>query len=230
MMISIVIPTYNERDRIEELVDRLSNTCKNYEIEIMIVDDNSPDGTGKIADNLTKKYPVKVIHRNGKLGLSSAVIDGISSSSGDAICVMDADLSHPPEMVPRLIEECKNSDIVIASRYISGGSIKNWPFRRRIISYFATILARLLVKVKDPISGFFIFKRNVINGIVLDPIGFKICLEILARGNYKTVKEIPFTFHNRSKGKSKLDLKEILEYIRHIKKLYSEKIYNHKKF
>lgn len=222
-MISIVIPTYNERDTIKELTQRLTNACKDYEIEIIIVDDNSPDGTGKIADNLAKKYPIKVIHRDEKLGLSSAVINGISKSSGDIICVMDADLSHPPEIVPELIEEGKNSDIVIASRYVEGGSIKDWSFTRRIISYCATMLARPLVRVKDPISGFFLFRRTVINGAKLDPIGFKICLEILAKGDYKTVKEIPFIFSNRSKGSSKLNLKEILGYIKHINRLYIRK-------
>lgn len=223
-MISIVIPTYNERDTISELIRRILDVCKSYNIEIIIVDDNSPDGTGSIAEDLSKKYPLKVIHRERKLGLSSAVLEGISTSSGDRICVMDADLSHPPEIIPRLIEESKNADIVIASRYIKGGSIKNWPLKRRLISLGATLLARPLAKVKDPITGFFLFKRNVIEGIELDPIGFKICLEILVKGRYKTIKEIPFTFCDRSSGASKLNSKEIVRYIKHLKKLYKSRL------
>lgn len=197
--------------------------------EVIIVDDNSPDGTGEIADELSmKNNKIKVLHRRGKEGLSSAVMEGFKHASGEIIGVMDADLSHPSEIIPRLVQPILNneSEFVAASRYLEKENIKKWPFSRKIISWGATILARPLTNVSDPMSGFFFFKKNIIDGVELSPIGYKIMLEIIVKGRYRDIKEISFTFKDRYKGESKLDLKEHINYLQHLLRLYKYSINN----
>lgn len=228
-MITIIIPTYNEKDNLPLLVNSIFNVLnENFlDSELIIVDDNSPDGTGRIAEDLSKKYDkINVIHRRGKEGLSSAVMEGFKYAKGEIIGVMDADLSHPPEIIPALVQPIldNESEFVIASRYMEKEKIKSWPLIRKITSAGATILARPLTNVRDPMSGFFFFKKNVINGIELSPIGYKIMLEILVKGKYKTFKEIPFTFKDRYKGESKLDWNEHFNYVSHLLKLYVYRI------
>lgn len=154
-MISIIIPTYNEKGNIKKLILKINDIFKE-DFEIIVVDDNSPDGTGKIVDKL-KKYNAKCIHRKSKLGLSSAVIEGFKAAKGDIIGVMDADFSHPPEKIPELIKPLKdnNAELTIGSRYIQGGKIKNWTAVRKIISKGAILLSLPLTRIKDPVSGFF---------------------------------------------------------------------------
>lgn len=221
------MPTYNERDNLEQLVCRIERACSSAELEaeVVIVDDNSPDGTGAIADELAKSHRMKVVHRAGKLGLSSAVLEGFAAASGDVIVVMDADLSHPPEKIPEMVGKIVSgeADMVIGSRYVSGGSVENWPARRKLISKGATLLARGLTRVKDPMSGFFALKRSVTDGVRLDPVGYKIGLEILVKGKYDKVVEVPIHFANRKAGKSKLGGSEILRYIDHLSLLYEHK-------
>jgi len=190
--------------------------------EIVIVDDNSPDGTGARAEELAKTQNLKVVHRSGKLGLSSAVLEGFKVASGSILVVMDADLSHPPEKIPEMVSKIESgeAEMVVGSRYIKGGSVENWPFTRRIISKGATLLARWLTKVKDPMSGFFAFKRSVIDGVSLDPVGYKIGLEILVKGKYVKAVEVPIHFADRKAGKSKLGGGEYLRYIDHVILLY----------
>lgn len=194
--------------------------------EVIVVDDNSPDGTGEIADQLKKQhnqYNLKVLHRKDKRGLSSAVLDGFEIADGDIIGVIDADFSHPPELIPKLVEPIKKgkADMAIGSRYTLGGGIINWTTKRKIISKGATLIARPLTKIKDPMSGFFFLKREVIEDINFSPKGYKICLEIIVKGNCKKVIEIPYTFRDREVGKSKLNLKEFLNYLSHARGLYS---------
>ncbi len=225
MKVSIVTPTYNEKDNIEKLVTGIFNDCHEYDVEIIIVDDNSPDGTGKIADELSKKYNLKVVHRAGKLGLSSAVIAGWQAAEGEILGVIDADLSHPSSKIPELLDSIikDNVDIAIASRLIPGGGVEEWPFIRRFISWGATMLARPLTKVRDPMTGFFFFRKKVIDNVELKPVGYKILLEILVKGNCKTYKELPYIFLNRSVGSSKLDLNEHINYIKLLARLYKYK-------
>jgi len=223
--ISLIIPTYNERDNLPVLVKRIHESLSNYcSYEIIVVDDDSPDETWKVAEELSKQYPVRVIRREGKLGLSSAVIEGFKHANGELLGVMDADLQHPPEILPNLIEEIKNGkDIVVASRYAKGGKIENWGLRRKIVSKGARFLTKVLVpqarSIKDPLSGYFILRREVIKGAELNPVGYKILLEILVKGSYEEVAEIPFTFGTRGTGKSKLTLGEYTNFLRHLYRL-----------
>jgi len=218
------VPTYNEKENLDELVRRVQQACSSAGLsaELVIVDDNSPDGTGARAEEIAKSENLKVVHRSGKLGLSSAVLEGFKAASGSILVVMDADLSHPPEKIPEMVSKIESgeADVVVGSRYVRGGSVENWPFTRRIISKGATLLARWLTKVKDPMSGFFALKRSVIDGVPLDPVGYKIGLEILVKGKYAKVAEVPIHFADRKAGKSKLGGGEYLRYIDHVTMLY----------
>lgn len=219
-LISVIIPTFNEADNIRELVPlihRILGTQENYEYEIIIVDDNSSDGTWQAAKELSATYPVRVIRRWGKLGLASAVIVGFYNAEGDVLVCMDADFQHAPEVIPQLIKAIKNgSDIAIGSRYISEGRIDNWQVLRRLMSRFSSLMAKLLTDVKDPMSGFFAIKKELIEEIKeFDPVGYKILLEILVKvGTRKGIRvmEVPIIFKLRKFGKSKLDLGEIIRY------------------
>jgi dolichol-phosphate mannosyltransferase len=227
-MISIIIPTYNEKSNIRKLTSKIYEIFKKKKIkgEIIFVDDNSPDGTGKIAEKLSNKYPVRVLHRKKKLGLASAVIEGFSEAKGNILGVMDADLSHPPESIPDMIQPISKgkADFTIGSRYVHDGDIEGWPLTRKIISKSATILTRHLTDVKDPMSGFFFLKKKVIDNIYLSAKGYKICLEIIVKGNYKNIKEVPITFKDRHKGTSKLNKGEYFNYIYNVANL---SIYNY---
>lgn len=213
-MISIILPTYNERENIKKIVNEIFSIVKNN-LEVIIVDDNSPDGTGVIAEELAKKYNIKVIHRPKRLGLSPAVIEGFKVAKGSIIGVMDADLSHPSDLIPQMISLLKNdaADIIVGSRYSMGGSVETWSSSRKFISKGATFLAKCLVDVQDPMSGFFFMKKAIIKNVSLNSKGYKILLEILVKGDYQKVIELPYTFRGRDIGKSKLNTKEYLKYL-----------------
>ncbi len=223
----MIVPTYNERDNLEPLIQRIVTAAKTaaLDVEIVIVDDNSPDGTGDRAMSLAKVYPVRLVRRPGKLGLSSAVLDGAAQAEGDIVVVMDADLSHPPEKIPEMVEKISKgeAEVVIGSRYVPGGSVENWPLRRRLVSKTATLLARGLTKVKDPMSGFIAFRKSVIDGVKLNPVGYKVGLEILVKGRYSKVVEVPIHFANRRAGKSKLGGTEVVKYVDHVIMLYEHR-------
>lgn len=228
-MLSLVIPTYKERENIGRLVERLERIFKKNRIpsELIIVDDNSPDGTADAVKRLSKKYKnIRLVQRPGKLGLSSAVIEGFRVSRGNILGVMDADFSHPPEKIPEMLEAVEKNgvDLAIGSRYVRGGRIDNWSALRKITSRGAVMLAAPLTRIKDPVSGFFMLKRSVIAGRKLSPTGYKIGLEIIVKGKYNKTKEIPFVFSNRKSGKSKLDMKEYANYILHLSNLYKHKV------
>jgi dolichol-phosphate mannosyltransferase len=168
---------------------------------------------------------VKLIRRRNKSGIISAVLEGIKSSTGRFIMVMDADFSHPPETMPRLIKELSNEPncVVVASRYISGGSIVGWPHKRVMISSVAAKIAQHglgLSYVKDPISGFFVFPRHIIDNIRIESSGYKLLLEILVKAEGIRVKEIPYTFQDRKYGKSKLDFGIKIDYLKSVWYLY----------
>jgi len=215
--VSIIVPTYNEKDNIPELIKNIFSIVKKdkFDLEIVIVDDNSPDGTGDVASELAKKYPLQLVSRPGKSGLSSAVLDGMKIAKGDIIGVMDGDLSHDPVIIPKMIDAIarQKNELVVGSRYIKGGKIENWPLSRRIISWVAIVIAFPFTGVKDRTSGYFFFKRHILDGVTLDPKGFKIGLEIMVKGNYKRWKEIPYTFRNRTTGRSKMNFGEIKHYL-----------------
>ena len=229
--VSIIIPTYNESQNIINILKSIgSNLPKNLLTQAIIVDDNSPDGTGKIVEDYMKNlkkmanYTIEVIHRKAKDGLGSAILNGIQHAKGDTIVVMDSDFSHPPQIIPKLIESVKKYqfDIAVASRYIKGGNIQGWSLKRKIMSKFATLIAKkgLGIDAKDPMSGFFAFKKNILNGLNIDAIGYKILLEILVKTKNVTITEIPYTFQDREFGSSKLNFKTILDYYKSVWKLY----------
>jgi len=223
---SILIPTYNEKENIPELTKRIWESLSSIDFEVIFIDDNSPDHTAEVAEKLAEVYGnIKILKRSSKLGLATAVLDGLEYAEGNIIAVMDADLQHPPELLPIMFERAKYGyDIVVASRYVDGGGVEGWSMLRRLISWGAIKLAYLLLprtrKVKDPMSGFFMFKKEVIDGVQLNPLGFKILLEILIRGKYSLVSEVPYTFKPRRKGKSKLCLKEVFNYIIYVISLF----------
>ena len=282
--LSIILPTYNESQNIVNLLNKIHDKLRpRIRAEVVVVDDNSPDGTGRLVEEYARSigtpiskttnpamkttttydyekynrsndglieclvckgegvdlegyicwkcenhndtdYLIKVIHRAHKYGLMSAILQGIQDSSGEYILVMDADLSHSPEVIPKMIDEIQNSDydIIIGSRYIKGGSIIGWPFRRRVISIGATKIAQygLKVKVKDPMSGFFICKRHVLRNIDINTAGYKILLELLVKKPGINAKEIPYSFVDRKLGKSKMDLSVIIDYLKAVWILY----------
>jgi dolichol-phosphate mannosyltransferase len=229
--LSIIVPTYNESQNIVRMLDSIAETLSPYKgSEIIVVDDNSPDGTAEMAKShakiisTKKKIRIEIISRNGKFGLSSAIIKGVQYASGDFLVIMDGDFSHPPQVIPSIIQALQDSnyDIVIASRYVKGGSIIGWPFKRRLMSKGATKIAQygLGIDVKDPVSGFFAFRRDIISGLKFDAIGYKMLLEILVKTKGARVKEIPYTFTNRRIGASKLDANVMFDYLRAVLRLY----------
>ncbi|MCD6591148.1 MAG: glycosyltransferase [Candidatus Aenigmarchaeota archaeon] len=225
-IISLIIPTYNEKHNVRILVPRLFNTLKGYKFEIIFVDDNSPDGTGEVLEELKKKYRITVIHREGRKGLSSAVLDGVRVSKGEIIGIMDADLSHPPEAIPDMVKPIINgeAEVVIGSRYVGCGSIKGWSLKRKLMSKAGNILARPLTGVNDAMSGFIFFRRDVINDVKFRPMSLKIGLEILVKGNYNKAVEVPYIFVDRKFGRSKLGLRESIKYLCHLVHLYFYRI------
>jgi dolichol-phosphate mannosyltransferase len=229
--ISIIIPTYNESENIIKILRSIGEIIpKNITTQAIVVDDNSPDGTGKLVEDYLKNfkkmtdYTIEIIHRKAKDGLSSAIMKGIQQAKGDMIVVMDSDFSHPPQIIPKLIESIKKyqCDIAVASRYIKGGKIQGWSLKRKLMSKFATLIAKkgLGIDTKDPMSGFFAFKRNIIKELNIDAIGYKILLEILVKTKGVSIKEIPYTFQDRELGSSKLDMKTIIDYYKSVWKLY----------
>ena len=159
--VSLIIPTYNEADNLQPLLQEifLAVDKSRFDLEVIIVDDNSPDGTGRKADELSVRFPVQVIHRSGKLGLGSAVREGIERSKRDVVGVMDADLSHDPSIINQLLGELeKGADIAIGSRFEEGSVVEKWKWWRQIISKTGVFFTRILTGVKDPLSGYFFFR------------------------------------------------------------------------
>jgi len=215
-MISIILPTYNEAENIKLIIPKIFQVIngKNIKAEIIIVDDNSPDGTADIAKKLAQKYPLRVHIRKNERGLATAVMKGFELAKGEICVVMDADLSHPVEKIPEMVKPILEGkcDATVGSRYVNGGDCENWPLIRRIISKGAGLLAKGITNLSDPTSGFMAIKKSLLDGIKLDPVGWKIVLEIIVKTNPRFI-EIPIIFADRQKGKSKLGLKAILTII-----------------
>ena len=225
-MISIIIPTFNEADTIKLIVPRLSKVLQDEGIsgEIIVVDDNSPDGTADIVMELAERYPVRVHIRKNDKGLSKAVVKGFELAAGDICVVMDADLSHPVEQVPAMIQPILDGkcDATVGSRGVVGGGYHNFPIHRKITSKVAGIMAKGVTSLSDPTSGFMAIRKSLIDGIVLDPLGWKIVLEVIVKTAPRFV-EIPIIFTDRKQGESKLDSNTQIDYIRHLWRLYGYK-------
>jgi dolichol-phosphate mannosyltransferase len=227
--LSLVIPTYNERENIASLVRSIHQllTDSGCSFEIIIVDDDSPDKTWELVQTLTAKYPgLRLIRRIKEKGLAKAVTRGWQEARGEILAVMDGDLQHPPETLLTLIEALRKDgiEIAVASRHVQGGGVSDWNVFRRLISWSATltatwILPGTLATVRDPMSGFFALRRSVIDGIPLNPTGYKILLEVLSRGTYASVEEVPYTFVERKQGGSKFGLRQALEFLGHLARL-----------
>ena len=227
--ISIIIPTYNEANNIPSLLKRIEKAMANlpYSYQCILIDDNSPDSTYEIAKNLSKQYPLIPYLRKKKHGLSSAMYDGIKLATGRIIGWIDADLQHPPELIPDLVRAIEQDgyQMSIASRLVKGGRVEKWPWYRRFISWGGRMLVWPLTPVKDTMSGFFFLRQRVIEGIVFRPIGYKFGLEIIIKGNHQgKIKEIPYIFAHREKGGSKMTWKTHFAYIYQVFLLYLYKI------
>jgi dolichol-phosphate mannosyltransferase len=229
--LSVIVPAMNEAENLPTLVERIAaavGTMKGGGIsyEIIIVDDDSQDGTERVCSELAGKYPVKLIIRKVPLnGLSGAVLHGMAQATGKYLVVMDADLQHPAEKLPALLEplEKGEADFVLGSRYVAGGSTEaDWSLFRQINSGVATFLARPFAgRVTDPMSGFFALERTSYeNARRLTPVGYKIGLELMCKCRVRRVVEIPIHFSHRLHGESKLSIKQQFRYLEHLSRLY----------
>lgn len=220
---TVVLPTYNERGSLTALESRLLEAVRDPPGEILVVDDSSPDGTAELVEQLGSRGPFRLLRRATRMGLASAVIEGIAHARTDVVLVMDADGSHPPEAIPSLVAPVLEgrARFVLASRHLPGADAQGLAGSRRILSRGAQVLARPLTRVTDPMSGFFAFDRRVVDGVTLSPVGYKIALEVLVRCRPRPVQEVPYRFAPRLAGESKLGGDQIGEYLRHLGRLYA---------
>jgi dolichol-phosphate mannosyltransferase len=230
MKLSVISPTLNEAQNVPALVEQLRRTLRNVDYEILIVDDNSPDLTWSVAEQISLKDPrVRTLRRMKNPGLGMAVIDGFSAAEGDMLACIDADLQHDPSILPQMIEELqrdKGVDIVVGSRHVKGGGFGKWSRWRRFESWCANKVAQLLLgfELRDPMSGYFLVWRKDFNRVQgqLSESGFKILLEILAKLRTPRVREVPYTFRPRAVGQSKLSCKIVLLYFHQLWRLCGE--------
>jgi dolichol-phosphate mannosyltransferase len=219
--ISVVVPTYKEAQNLPVLYGRLRQAldAAGRPFELLVVDDDSPDGTAEVVAALGAN--ARCIVRKGERGLATAVIRGIASAAHPIVVVMDADLSHPPEIVPALVDRLEDGErFAIGSRYVEGGRTQDWSFLRAVNSWGATVLARPLTRVRDPMSGFFAVRQADVPIVALNPIGYKIALEILVKAGIREPAEVPIVFTDRLHGESKMGFGEQARYLRHLHRLY----------
>lgn len=222
--VTIVVPTYNERDNIERLSTRIFAACDPATTELLIIDDNSPDGTAAEVERVASRFPVRCVARTSERGLATAVIRGLREANAPLAIVMDADLSHPPEKIGELVAAMQDPHVqmAIGSRFVPGAKVDlYWPLHRRLNSLFGRLLARPLTPVRDMMSGFFCVRTSGLRLDTLAPVGYKIALELIVRHRWTNVVEIPIVFTDRAAGKTKLTVGEQLRYLRHLKRLYS---------
>ena len=221
-LLSLVIPTFNEKPNIEPLLQEIDKALVGVtDYEVVFVDDSTDDTPSFLHDLSQKNGRVRYVHRKNGTGLASAVVMGFSLAKGDVIAVMDADLQHPPSLLSSMFQALgENNDIVLPSRYVSGGGSGGLSFTRMLASKSARLASRLFLKsmrnVTDPMSGYFMFQRSVIEGVPLNPLGWKILMEVLVLGKYQSVVEIPYGFEKRNAGESKLSFKVTAQYFMHI--------------
>jgi len=228
--VSVIVPTYKEVENLPLLSERLEKVRQKHHLslELLIMDDDSQDGTEELVSSIDKDWITLVVRKNER-GLSKAVVEGLKLARGDVLVVMDADLSHPPEKIPEMLAELeKGADFVMGSRYVTGGLTgASWGFFRWLNSRVATLLARPLTSVKDPMSGFFALPRTTFESACdLNPIGYKIGLELMVKCNLVCIEEIPIHFENRQFGESKLTLTEQKRYLQHLWRLFIYKYWH----
>jgi dolichol-phosphate mannosyltransferase len=221
--VTIVVPTYREAQNLPTLLDRIRDVREKnaLDLDVIVVDDDSQDGTEEAIGARGDDW-VELIVRKGERGLGTAVLRGLERASGDVLVVMDADLSHPPEVLPSMLEALASGfDFVIGSRYVPGGTTSDdWGFLRWLNSRIATLLARPFTNVADPMSGFFAVERSTLErGVDFNPVGYKIGLELIVKCRCVRVGELPIHFEDRRYGESKLTLTEQLQYLRHLRRL-----------
>jgi len=228
-VVSVVTPTYNEADNVGPLITALNAALVDLPHEIIVVDDNSPDGTWAIAENIAAADPrVRVIRRFDNHGLSPAVMAGLGAARGEVLAVIDADLQHDESVLPEMVRRIRggDADVVVGTRAAAGGSYGDWGAGRRIVSWVATLIARLLLRVPttDPMSGFFALSRATFNEMAprINPQGFKILLEFIGRRRYPVrVDEVGFTFRNRTAGETKMSPSVIRSYLLAVVELWA---------
>lgn len=218
MKITVVSPTLNESENLPRLIRELEDVLAGIEFEIIIVDDDSPDRTWEVAEEIARQDSrVQVIRRQGPRSLGWSVINGFMAARGDIVACIDADLQHDPRILPRMVEELGRGDLVVGSRYVPGGSVAEWRWTRRLESWLATKLAQWVIgiPISDPMSGYFLLRRNDFLHVHdrLNGQGFKILLEIAANMPGAQICEIPYTFRNRVAGKTKLSRRVAFAYI-----------------
>lgn len=217
-MLSIVIPTYNERDNVSELCERIGQILRSCEFEIIFVDDSSDD-TPVVLKSLSRRYPfVQFEHRVGETGLSSAVVHGFDLARGTLVAVMDGDLQHPPELLLPMYRAMQTgADFCIASRFIPGGDDGGLSGLRRFVSWTARMFGKIVLPsvrpVSDPTTGFFMIRAKVFEGADVSPIGWKILVELLSVCRYHRIIEIPMAFSQRKSGSTKFSTQAMFQYI-----------------
>jgi dolichol-phosphate mannosyltransferase len=222
--VSVIVPTYREAENLPSLVPRVAAAMEGKAPwEVVVVDDDSRDGTEEACARLSERWPLRLVVRRGERGLSSAVLEGVRHASGDVLVVMDADHSHPPETIPALVDALADADFAVGSRYVPGAATdEDWGFLRRLNSWGATLLARPLTRVRDPMAGFFALSRRTFDAAApLSPLGYKIGLELIVKCRCRRVAEIPIRFAERARGQSKLGVREQIDYLRHLGRLYA---------
>jgi dolichol-phosphate mannosyltransferase len=226
---SLILPTYNEGENIAKIVAILSELLDRTllaQYELIIVDDNSPDDTWKIAQEITPQYPqLRVMRRTEEKGLSTAVIRGWQVARGEILGAIDADLQHPPEVLYQLLDEIdRGAELAVASRHVEGGGVSEWSIVRRFLSRGAQLLGLIILpevigRLSDPMSGYFMVRRSSIVGKKMSPVGYKILIEVAARGKIRWIGEAGYVFREREAGESKVTWKQYVEYLQHLVRL-----------
>jgi len=226
---SLVVPTYNESQNVEPMVEQVSkalDTKFSGQYEIIFADDNSPDGTADVVRSVASRFSqVRLMVRTNERGIASAAIRGWQVARGEVLALMDGDLQHPVGVLPNILDNIGNGDeLVVASRYTEDGGVGEWGAGRRFVSRFSALLSHIVIpeatkKVSDPGSGCFAVRRSVIEGRLLDPKGIKTLLEVLVRGKATRISEVPYTFCLRERGETKVSSRLFLEYLEHLLKL-----------
>lgn len=227
--LSLVVPTYNESGNIERIIrilSRILDKALPNDYELIVVDDDSPDRTWEIAQTFLTEYPhLRVMRRQSERGLSTAVIRGWQAAQGKVLGVIDGDLQHPPEVLLKLLSAIdQGADLAVASRHVEEGGVSDWSIMRRFLSRGAQmlgliILPRVISRVSDPMSGYFMVKRSAIAGKLMNPLGYKILIEVLGRGDIEQIAEAGYVFQEREEGESKVTWKQYKEYIHHLLRL-----------